>query len=377
MFLAALSGGLVLPLFSLFVETLDGSFVIIGLVIFGRDGASAFSRLLFGSLSDRWGRKPLLITSALGYVIAPLAFSVIDRATYLLPFAVLQGLAISCIWTTAYAIVSDISKVGKRGQAIGLFFVLTGSGFALGTVLGGFLSKSYGFSITYRIAFVLGLIVFLGSLGFRETHHEKTIQTSSRSKKQNLINFANLLKHQTLLIPFIAGFACSLTLAMSSTFFPLYGVQVGRTEAEIGFILMLTPMFGIIVGIPLGKLADIVNKTTLLFITIMSSLLLVALIPLFTSFYAFVMVFSFLSFPFIAIQVIPMAIVADSPDVSSKGLGLGVVQTGIQMGGAISPLLFSLLAGSTSVAYTFWISSLIGLILLGIMIPIAKRSRST
>ncbi len=377
MFLTAMSGGLVLPLFSLFVGAIDGSFVLIGLAIFGRDGASAFSRLPFGSLSDRWGRKPLIIVAAGGYAISPLAFSVIDRAIYLLPFTVLHGLAIGCMWPTAYAVVSDMSQVGKRGQAISLFAVITGTGYAIGTVIGGILSKSYGYSLTYRIAFVIGLIVFLGCLGFKETHPKKTIQTRSKSKKLNLINFLNLLKRPILLIPFIAAFACSLTLAMSSTFFPLYGVQVGETEAEIGFILMLTPMLGIIVSVPLGKLVDNVNKIMLLFFTILSSLFLVAIIPLFTSFYAFVIIFSFLSFPNIAIQVIPMTIVVDSTEISSKGLGLGVVQTGIQMGSAISPLLFSLLAGSTSIASTFWVSSLIGLILMATIIPIAKQSRST
>lgn len=369
-----------MPLFSLFIEGIGGSLVLIGLVIFGREVTGTFGRIPLGSLSDKYGRKTLLIIGTGGYAISPLIYSLINQAGYLIPFALFHGITVACIWPTAFATLSDMTKVGKRGQAIGLFSVFTGTGYASGIIIGGLVSKSYGFEFTYQIAFIIGVIGFLSIvIGFKETNPKTNRTNSTKSDGKSFLEQFKLLKTPMLLIAAISGMAGSLTLGMGATFFPLYGAQVELTEAQIGFVLMLVPMIGNVVSFPIGKIADIIDKRILLFSIIFLGIVLVGSIPFFESFLAFIFIFSLLSITDMAIQIVPITIVADTAEIPDKGMGIGMIQTSNHTGKAISPLLFSILAGTgvVNLAYSFWVSSLISGILLIIMIIMAKRTKST
>ena len=74
MFSAACSAGLVVPLFTLYIDWIGASLALIGIIVFTREGTSTFSRIPVGGISDRWGRKPVLLFGTAGYTISPLAY---------------------------------------------------------------------------------------------------------------------------------------------------------------------------------------------------------------------------------------------------------------------------------------------------------------
>lgn len=376
MFSAAISAGLVIPLFALQVEWLGASLAFVGIIIFSREGVSTFSRIPVGGLSDRFGRKPVILFGTAGYMISPLAYSLINNPLYLIPFTMFHGISISAIWTTAFAAVSDMTEAGKRGQAMGLFSLVPSTGFSLGIVVGGFLSKGDKFILTDRISFILGLTAFILCLvGFKETHiPEARNQHPTENNENSMETTIRLFKNPKLLLVSIAALAGSLTLAMSLTFFPIYGNQIGLGADQIGLILFAQSFIGLTIIAPIiGKLSDMVDKVVLLLSILIPSFLIVALIPLFDNFWIFMFFFTYLGIEETGIQIIPTALIAESEDVPAKGLGIGVIQTSNHIGRAVSPLLFSLLAGTASIAYAFWGSAIIAGLLLLVMYPIVRR----
>ncbi len=220
------------------------------------------------------------------------------------------------------------------------------------------------------------LIVCL--IGFKETHIP-TKQISSRSKPQKnaMATYIRLLRNPIILMVSIGGLAGSLTLHTALLFFPLLGDQIGLSGALIALILTAKSFFGGSLMAPLiGKVADRFDKILLLLSFLVLSLIVVAIIPLITSFLVFLVLFFLLGVVNGGIQIIPMTLIADSDEITGKGLGLGVVKTSNNMGRVVSPLIFSLLASTQSIAYSFWASCIITGILLVVMIPLAQRTRT-
>src|SRR5437762_7966394 len=136
--------GIVIPILPLYAEHFHASPVTIGWLTGIYSGMQIIFVPILGRLSDRFGRRPILIVSltgtALGFVVMgwatslPLLFvaRIIDGAT---------GGNIS----TAQAYVADVSTPENRSRSMGLIGAAFGLGFTFGPMIGGVLSRiSYG-----------------------------------------------------------------------------------------------------------------------------------------------------------------------------------------------------------------------------------------
>ncbi len=379
LFSAATNAGLLIPLSVLFIESLGISLVLVGILLFGREGSSVIGRLPLGGLSDKIGRKPILLLGTGCYTISPLGYSLFTKPLFIFPFTVLHGIGIAAIWTAAYAVVSDITSEETVGRAIGLFSLVPGIGFSIGTVLGGFLSRDDQFIITYRAAIILGLIAFLLCLSsFKETHTYSERKMLHSEAPQNNVSYKQLFQNPIILLATVIGLAVSLLLYMCLNFFPLLGDQIGLSVDLIAFILIAQSLIGGTLMSPfIGILADRFDKTKLLLALLLLGIVVVSVIPLMNTFSAFFILFFLLGVVGGGIHVIPMALITENIQNTQKGFGMGLIQTANQMGRAISPLFFSLLAGLTNLKYTFWASSFVAAILLVIMIPTAIKIHNT
>ncbi|MES2890374.1 MAG: TCR/Tet family MFS transporter [Bacteroidota bacterium] len=114
-----------------------------------------FSPLL-GNLSDKFGRRPILLLSLLGLGIDYIFLALAPTIGWLFVGRVIAGIA-GASFTTATAYIADISTAENRAKNFGMVGAAFGLGFILGPVIGGFLGN-YGVRIPFVVAAVLSLI---------------------------------------------------------------------------------------------------------------------------------------------------------------------------------------------------------------------------
>lgn len=120
----------------------------------------AFTQFLFapviGSLSDRFGRRPVILFSLFGYGINYILMALAPTVFWLFMARFVSGIT-GATMTTASAYVADISPPEKKAQNFGLIGAAFGLGFIIGPVVGGLLGE-YGSRIPFYAAAVLTLI---------------------------------------------------------------------------------------------------------------------------------------------------------------------------------------------------------------------------
>ncbi|MBV8378935.1 MAG: MFS transporter, partial [Verrucomicrobia bacterium] len=112
--------------------------------------AQFFSAPLLGALSDRWGRRPVLLLSIFG-VGLNFFITAVSPWLILLLFSRLIGGASGASFTVAGAYVADVTSPEARSRSFGLLGAMFGLGFICGPVLGGLLSP-YGLRLPYFVA---------------------------------------------------------------------------------------------------------------------------------------------------------------------------------------------------------------------------------
>jgi MFS transporter, DHA1 family, multidrug resistance protein len=118
----------------------------------------------WGTLSDRIGRKPVLLIGILGYAIAMFIFGLATRFWMLFVARTFSGVLSSATMPTAMAYISDNLPEEKRGGAMGQLGAATGLGVVLGPLLGGFLSTdslSLPFFVGSGLALLSLVLVFI------------------------------------------------------------------------------------------------------------------------------------------------------------------------------------------------------------------------
>jgi DHA1 family tetracycline resistance protein-like MFS transporter len=112
-----------------------------------------------GTLSDRFGRRPVILLSCLGLGADFILMAVAQSLPWLLIARVFSGM-FSASFTTANAYIADVTPPEKRGQAFGLMGAAFGVGFIIGPIIGGMLG-SYSLRAPFWFAGVLALLNFL------------------------------------------------------------------------------------------------------------------------------------------------------------------------------------------------------------------------
>jgi len=111
---------------------------------------------IMGGLSDRYGRRPVLLFSLLGFGLNYLFMAFAPTLGWLFLGRIIAG-AMGASFTTAGAYIADISTPEKRAQNFGLIGAAFGLGFIIGPVIGGLLG-SYGSRVPFLVAAVLTLL---------------------------------------------------------------------------------------------------------------------------------------------------------------------------------------------------------------------------
>lgn len=133
--------GIVIPLLPFLVETFGGSGISMGLLM------AIFSLMQFlfssfwGALSDRYGRKPILLLGTLGNAITMFGFGLSPSLGWLYFFRALGGVFSSAIMPVSMAFIADNTNEEERGGGMGLSGAAFGTGMVLGPGLGGLLGE--------------------------------------------------------------------------------------------------------------------------------------------------------------------------------------------------------------------------------------------
>ncbi|MDK2891039.1 MAG: hypothetical protein PWR21_1671 [Methanoculleus sp.] len=156
--------GLLIPVFPQYAPRLGVDEPVIGVVF----GIYAAMLLLFsipmGLLSDRVGRRPLIVVGMLLLALATALFGFSTTVTHLVVARTVQGVSAAATWSAGLALLADTCDPSRLGEKMGVALSAVGLGTVLGPVVGGLLFEYAGYTATFLVPAVLvasvGLLVF-------------------------------------------------------------------------------------------------------------------------------------------------------------------------------------------------------------------------
>jgi DHA1 family tetracycline resistance protein-like MFS transporter len=156
---------LILPLLRYIAVGFGASDFAVGLLVSSYALAQFFGAPVLGRLSDRFGRRPILLVSIFGTFIGFMVLGFANTLWMIFLSRIIDGITGGNI-SVAQAYISDVTDPEHRGQALGLIGAAFGIGFVLGPVTGGILGQDFGYSVPAFVAaglslLTMGLVAFL------------------------------------------------------------------------------------------------------------------------------------------------------------------------------------------------------------------------
>jgi MFS family permease len=263
-FIDLLGFGIIIPLLPDFLKNvLMEKESVIGIAV----GIFSLMQFIFtpiwGSLSDIYGRKPILIMSLAGntisYVLMALVFTgVFPSLTLLILSRALAGI-FSANLSAAQSVVSDLTTKENRSKGMGYMGAAFGLGFVFGPAMGGFFSYKFGYGVPIIMSACFSFIAMtLCVLVFKESLHSELMAENKRNfSGVRLINFRavhDVLSNKKVGIFVIIFFFITFSFANIHATFLLFAEKkdgLNLNQEEVG---LLFSFIGIVAAIVQGTL---------------------------------------------------------------------------------------------------------------------------
>jgi MFS family permease len=158
-----LAGGALMAFLPLYGTQVGLSAAQVGL-LFGVQGVAALvAKPLMGRLSDRMGRRPLIILGLIGCALTFAAIPWMSGFSALVLTATGFGLAEAIVTSSTAALVADLCQTQSLGSAMGIFGTIMDIGHASGPILAGLLIGAFGYPVAFGL---ISLILLAGMLIF-------------------------------------------------------------------------------------------------------------------------------------------------------------------------------------------------------------------
>jgi MFS transporter, DHA1 family, tetracycline resistance protein len=284
-FIDLIGFGIVLPLLPIYTERFGASGLVIGLIF------SSYSLMQFlfvpfwGLLSDRVGRRPLILFSNLGSAGSYALFAVASlqsgsQALWLILISRLFAGVCGASLTVASAYIADVSPPEKRSQGMALIGIAFGLGFALGPAIGAFSVKLFGMAGPgWVAACICGANFLFGYFILGESLQPGSAPVARRPR---LEQWGETLRQPTvgllILIYFLATFCFA---AFESTFPRLLDRRPDNAIEYVGYLFAYCGILALVIqGGLIGPLVRRLGESRLIAISLAAFAVGLFLLPL-------------------------------------------------------------------------------------------------
>jgi DHA1 family tetracycline resistance protein-like MFS transporter len=287
-FVDLLGFGLILPLLPFYADTYGASPFVVGLLAASYAAAQLVGAPILGRLSDRHGRRPVLLISIAGTVVSLLLLGVADplgralagnspagttNATILVILffsRILDGITGGNI-SVAQAYITDVTDEQNRARGLGLIGAAFGLGFIIGPALGGALSAGERYAVPAFVATAIATLNWLSVLFWLpESLTEESKAELAKQPARSIFSLSDLLKAlqrprfgPLVSIRFLYGMAFA-TFTGVFALYAQYRLQLDSTGT--GYILAYVGLLSVLVqGVAIGRLTKRYPESRLIF----------------------------------------------------------------------------------------------------------------
>ena len=252
--------GIIIPLLPFYGEHYGASPDQVTLLMALYSAAQLVSAPLWGRLSDKYGRKPILLVSLFGTVLAYIGLAVAPDLISLYLTRAWGGVMAGSI-SSAFAYMADITSDEDRAKGMGLIGAAFGLGFIAGPAIGGFLAGSdvanTNFTLpSYTAAGFSGLALILATFILKESLPPE-LRSSSGSSNRGWARFTAMITQpeirNILILTFMSVFVFA---ALEATFAMWTERTLGWGVAQNGYVFAYTGIFSAFIqGVLIGPMA--------------------------------------------------------------------------------------------------------------------------
>ncbi|HUK25873.1 MAG TPA: MFS transporter [Terriglobales bacterium] len=241
----------------------------------------AVSSLLFGALSDRFGRKPILIPAVFLFSALSWVSGTVHSFEQLLLVRALMGVAEGPCWSTMTALIEESSSPHHKGRNVG--FVVSAAalvGLAVAPVLTTQIAARYGWRWAFFVAGAPGFLMALLIWKFVREPQRQAVQAHPGHSAATIRDYFSVLRYGNIWLCCAGATGFMSWLFLQNVFAPLYITRVAHQEATTaGFLLGATGLGSFFLGFLFPLLSDrIGRKPTLLLLAVLSSVVPLALL---------------------------------------------------------------------------------------------------
>lgn len=339
MVVVMLGFGIIIPILPFYVESMGATGRDLGLLM----AVYALMQLIFapvwGSLSDKIGRKPILIVGILGNALAQLLMGLSTQLWMLFAARILAGVLSSATLPTAMAYIGDSTTDENRSGGMGIIGAAMGVGMVLGPGLGGGLAE-INLSVPFYLAAALSVVV----LGVVMWLLPESLPDEFRSAKDSKIQGPNFgAMWQALFGPLgffmLMSFLVSFGLTNFEGIFGLYALErYGYSPLQVGGILMgIGVTAAAIQGFGAGKAAKQWGEGRSLEIALIISTIGFGLMLNATNLPAVVLTSSFFIIGNALMRPVLAAMISQKSTRAEQGMALGMHNAFMSLGRVIGP----------------------------------------
>jgi MFS family permease len=314
--------------------------VLVGILISIYGFVSATLQPVMGALSDKIGKRKILIQAGLGLIgISTLAYIFAQHFFDLLILRTFQGIAVSITIPASMALMAEITKKETRGSAMGVYSTLRIIGFTIGPLVGGLLKDHFGFNAAFYAGFgFIILAMFLVQMWVTDVKVRKSEEKIKIKIFEKKLLSPGILSAASATFMMAAAF--SILTALENEFNSMLKINVFQFGIAFSMLMVTRLLF----QVPLGKYSDKIGRKPLIIAGLFLMCPGTVLLGIAGSLNQLIIFRLLQGIAAACIAAPAFAVAADLSRAGGEGRQMSLITMGFGLGIATGPLIAGLLA---------------------------------
>jgi len=349
-FMFSLGSGIASPIIPLYSSSLGASYIQIGIIGTAYGLVYAVCAVPLGKLSDKLGRKVIMLLGAALCTFAAASYSMATNVNQIMLIRAIEGLAWAAFFPSIEALTTDVSSVSAVGRTMGLSTASYGAGFALGSLLAGTLASYFGYRYTFL--FYLASAILATVLGLTMVREPKKIVLHQLNPSKTTSKSIGL-RHRANILADLISMVYSIVLMTILTLLPVYAEGLGIEVFSIGILMMMLWVARITSFLNAGRLSDKMGRKLVLTPSLAGLAIGSFLLAVSETWLTLVLAVIVIGLSLGALFPVSIALISDYVPSSQRGVAMGMFETASAVGQTIGPAVGGVLAERFSPSYPY------------------------